>query len=130
MTKILCYWLALIIVSHAFSGLGVLAWFKVNQVYIAANLCENRDRPEKGCNGNCVLEKNLRIADAKPQDEQLPSSPTSAKSSDRLPLFFVLGLWNQSFFKPLVSFSCKRYDYLKSDLLTGFLFPVLRPPQL
>ncbi len=34
--------------------------FKVNQEYIAKNLCEKRDVPESACQGNCLLSKKLK----------------------------------------------------------------------
>lgn len=36
-----------------------VASFLSNQDYIAANLCENRARPEMHCNGKCHLRKQL-----------------------------------------------------------------------
>jgi hypothetical protein len=37
----------------------IYLWFKINQEYIAAELCEQRDQPESSCNGNCQLQKKL-----------------------------------------------------------------------
>lgn len=37
--------------------------FFVHQDYIAANLCENRDKPELHCDGKCVLMQKLNVAD-------------------------------------------------------------------
>lgn len=40
--------------------MGVLAWFSLNRDYIANVLCENRERPELHCVGQCVLMKKLK----------------------------------------------------------------------
>ena len=43
--------------------LSIVAWFEINQEYIAATLCENRNKPELVCCGKCVLTKQLKKAD-------------------------------------------------------------------
>jgi hypothetical protein len=37
----------------------VWAWFKINQDYIAQELCINRDKPELSCAGKCILNSKL-----------------------------------------------------------------------
>lgn len=37
--------------------------FKVNQEFIAANLCVEREIEESTCNGNCQLKKSLAIVE-------------------------------------------------------------------
>lgn len=37
----------------------VYAWFKINQDYIAEELCINRDKPELSCAGKCILNSKL-----------------------------------------------------------------------
>ena len=41
--------------------------FKLNQNYIASNLCENKNKPALQCNGKCFLKKQIASADT---DEQ------------------------------------------------------------
>ena len=44
--------------------------FKVNQEFIAANLCVEREIEESTCNGNCQLKKSLAMVEVtKPQKE-------------------------------------------------------------
>ncbi len=43
--------------------LFVFAGFNLNQRYIAATLCENRNKPWLHCNGHCYLMKKIRLAD-------------------------------------------------------------------
>lgn len=43
--------------------LFVYAGFKLNQNYIAAKLCENRDKPGIHCNGKCYFMKKIRQAE-------------------------------------------------------------------
>ncbi|WP_310590646.1 hypothetical protein [Dyadobacter koreensis] len=39
---------------------GTIAYFHLNREYIAKVLCENRQRPELKCNGQCYLAKKLK----------------------------------------------------------------------
>ncbi len=48
-----------------YSRLFVYAGFKLNQTYIAAKLCENRNKPLFHCNGKCYLMKKIRQAEEK-----------------------------------------------------------------
>ncbi|MBS1616498.1 MAG: hypothetical protein JST06_10325 [Bacteroidetes bacterium] len=43
--------------------LGIFAWYEANISYVASTLCENRNRPERHCNGKCYLYKQLAKAD-------------------------------------------------------------------
>ena len=52
--------------------LSIIAWFEINQDYIAANLCENKARPELVCCGKCVLTKQLKKADNNERKESAP----------------------------------------------------------
>lgn len=65
--------------------LGVMAWFNMNQDYIASNLCENRDKPQTRCNGRCQLSKQLDIT-GEGQDpttnKQLPSKNNKIEITD------------------------------------------------
>lgn len=47
---------------------GVLMWYGANRTYIAAELCENRDKPEMQCNGQCVLAKRMKAAEQERRD--------------------------------------------------------------
>lgn len=47
--------------------------YEVNRSYIIAELCENTDRPEMKCNGQCYLSKKLK--QAKGAEENDPASP-------------------------------------------------------
>jgi len=52
--------LILLLMTQTFSHLFVVWSFRINQDYIAKNLCENRYRPVLHCNGNCVLMKKMK----------------------------------------------------------------------
>ena len=45
--------------THTFSRLIILIHHNVNKEYIAANLCENKDKPASHCEGKCHLKKQI-----------------------------------------------------------------------
>ncbi|MEJ2881442.1 hypothetical protein [Pedobacter sp. GR22-6] len=53
-----------------FSRLYIYTAFELNQDYIAKNLCENRDKPEKHCNGKCYLSKKIKQAEEKEKKQE------------------------------------------------------------
>lgn len=50
----------------------ILVNFKINQAYIAANLCENKNIADSTCEGNCQLKK--QIEQTHDAAKQLPPS--------------------------------------------------------
>lgn len=67
--------------------LSIMAWFEINQDYIAATLCENRARPELVCCGKCVLTKQLKKAG---DSEQQNSKNAPAKQDRSSTVVFIL----------------------------------------
>ena len=62
--------LVFVILSASFRSTAVYVWFKINETYIAANLCVNRDKPETLCGGSCVL--SAKLAETQEQDQESP----------------------------------------------------------
>ena len=60
MRSFLAYILLFSIMLPTISPWGTIAYFHLNRVYIAKVLCENRQRPELKCNGQCYLAKKLK----------------------------------------------------------------------
>ncbi len=50
----------LIILLQFFGKVSVFVSFKINQKYIASNICEKKDIPQNTCEGNCFLKKELQ----------------------------------------------------------------------
>lgn len=51
----------------------MFAGFEINQKYIAAELCINKDKPQLHCNGQCYLMKKLKQAEDKEQKQERQS---------------------------------------------------------
>jgi hypothetical protein len=61
--------LILLVMTQTFGHWFMVIGFKMNQDYIAKNLCENRFRPKMNCKGNCVLMKKLKEQEKKDQNQ-------------------------------------------------------------
>ncbi|MCK5872773.1 MAG: hypothetical protein KAG26_08100 [Methylococcales bacterium] len=59
MNRIFAYFFFVLLTIQTFSQLFIVGDFIYNQDYIAANLCENIEKPELECNGKCHLKKEL-----------------------------------------------------------------------
>jgi hypothetical protein len=75
-------YLALIILVRMMAMPISLADYTLNKKFIAANLCENKLKPELHCSGKCYLKKQL----AKTNDNQ-PASGQKASSMQVQPDF-------------------------------------------
>ena len=73
MKKILVILLTLLVFIQPLSKVWIFVSFKINQDYIAKNLCENRAKPILKCNGKCQLMKKLKQAD-KDEEKQTPQT--------------------------------------------------------
>jgi hypothetical protein len=63
--------LIIALLIQVFSKTIIYTAFLANQEYIARNLCENRNAPEKHCCGKCQLKKRL---ENEQKQESLPAS--------------------------------------------------------
>ena len=98
---------------------AVMVWFEANQNMIAAEQCENRDRPMMHCNGQCVLAKKLKQAEA---NQESQTAPIQDIHNDLLP--FVLetqsDLKSRSGQKMVYNSTSNLYSFLPS---TYFFHP-------
>ncbi len=70
MLKLYTAWLLIFAVITAnCSRLFVYAGFKLNQSYISAKLCENRNKPWMHCNGHCYFMEKIRQANENKQKQ-------------------------------------------------------------
>lgn len=79
MRRIVAFLLTMMIAVQTFYNLGVTIYWLANRPYIAAELCENRDRPEMHCEGKCFLKKKLTEAFDKARGKQKPEAPILKK---------------------------------------------------
>ncbi|GAB3641686.1 hypothetical protein [Spirosoma arcticum] len=124
MRNALVYILLVATLLPTVSPWGTIAYYQVNKDYIARVLCENRDKPQLHCDGQCYLAKKLKTQ----QDKQDKETTKRVQNTPMLQLFCQT---NQPFqFNtsdvdlPVVSLP----DYLLSAY-TAPCFGLLHPPQ-
>ena len=69
MQKALAYILLIAVLLPMVSPWGTIAYYRANREYIARVLCENRDKPQLHCDGQCYLAKRLKAQQDK-QDKE------------------------------------------------------------
>jgi hypothetical protein len=121
MRAIVAFLLISVMLMQTFSKTIIFTSFKINQDYIAQNLCENRAAPEKKCCGKCQLHKQMQ-KDEQKQDSRLPSSQ---RNFDELVL-----ICGESFADQLASFFNCEILFRNSSLKTSSPFQdgIFHPP--
>lgn len=73
--------------SHSLCRIGITAWYELNRSSITTQHCENKDKPQVGCNGKCYLKKQLKKLD---QNSEAPARPGNTKACvEDYPVFVV-----------------------------------------
>lgn len=54
--------LSILLFTLTWEKLAVVVSYEINKAYIVQVLCENKDQPSLGCEGKCVLSKQLHRA--------------------------------------------------------------------
>lgn len=118
-------WLLLIAIPalflQSFGRTVILINFKINQAYIAYNLCENRDKPEMNCAGSCQLSKQMEQTTE--TEKQLPPNLNLRD----LTLFGPIAQHLQ----PSISFTRQNENgaaCVLGETLRGFLDTLFHPP--
>lgn len=120
-SKVVVLLLIICIVSSGFSRFFVYAGFQLNQKYIAANLCINKDKPWLHCNGKCYFMKKIKQAEEKEKSEESQSQKNHIQET-----FFQLGS-NIKFHTHLLQIINTPYHMAKPLKANSVLF---RPPQI
>lgn len=99
--------------------------YYINKAYIAENLCENKEKPQLKCHGQCHLKKELEKATETEQESPiLPSQKNKKDTKQQLNLFAEELQENSLFFSgQKVHFF---YQQTTSEFVQQFIIP---PPQ-
>jgi len=123
--RLICFSLLIAILCSQSSKLFIYFSFKINQEYIAKELCENREVPKMNCHGKCYLAKQLK------QEEQKQENNEKAPVNQRVKLdvlFFV----KQPFLKILVLNHSVVNDFCLTSgflLRKGYSAKIFQPPK-
>jgi len=112
--------LILSVISFQFSDLLIYISFKINQDYIAKNLCVEKDIEGSTCKGCCQLKKKLEKNTE--QKEQVPPTQNSKQNID----LFAFNYLTNSYFP--VSIEIAKH-FLNALNYYKFLSSIFRPPK-
>ena len=88
MRTVIIYFLLFATLLPTVSQWGIIAHYQLNKAYIARVLCENRDKPQLHCDGQCYLAKQLEAR----QDKQDKETTERVQNTPVLQLFYQANL--------------------------------------
>ncbi len=112
--------LAFSVLLVSFSNSVIVLKYELNQKYIAAALCENKNMPEKHCNGKCYLKKQLDQQQKKEQNN--PGG--NIKDSNEV-VYFCESNQKNIFSLPLPT---NHHFYFTEAPVSDFSFSIFHPP--
>jgi hypothetical protein len=107
--------------GQTFSKCFIFLDYQLNKNYIAANLCENRNRPEMKCAGKCYLCRRLKNEEKKDQDNPERKAENKFESTS-FPSGLVLH-------PPVISTITVQYPHFQESVSISFTGSVFHPPQ-
>jgi hypothetical protein len=122
--QLTAYFLLFSLLAVSFSRFFIFAGFELNKNYIAANLCENRDKPWLHCNGKCYFAKKIKQAQENERKE-------AAKDNFiRLEISFFQEPFKLTFIEPVVLESNKgMFTQYTFQYTSHYIDAVFRPPK-
>ena len=125
MKNALVYILLVATLLPTVSPWGTIAYYHVNKDYIARVLCENRDKPQLHCDGQCYLAKKLKTQ----QDKQDKETTDRVQNTPLLQLFCQTNVPFQFSTSAVdLPLTCPSHYLLK--LYVAPCFGLLHPPQI
>lgn len=122
--RIIGWLLMLAVITGSFFPLIAYTGFKLNEGYIAANICINRFNPGLHCNGKCYLMRKLR------QAEEHQKKQAGRSSLLRVTVSFFQISSSISFLEPSTlekhDFGFFMFNYLCTS---RYLDAIFRPPK-
>ncbi|MBL3656011.1 hypothetical protein [Fulvivirga sediminis] len=120
------YLLAALLFVQAFQAPIVYVAFKVQQDYIAKNLCENRFKKITVCRGSCVLQEDLEaIMDLGSDKKTEHSASIKLENSPYCILDHLIS--NQ---QSLFELSTVKYAHYREKLVSNYISDFFIPPQV
>ena len=106
---------------------SIVVWYRINQRYITANLCENRARPEVKCHGKCYLKKQLKKAEKASEDNTGKQNTGSGKQWAEISLFIVPDIITIT--RVVFAQATAQLSFYSRAVLPGIAASVFHPPQ-
>ncbi|TWI94811.1 hypothetical protein JN11_04592 [Mucilaginibacter frigoritolerans] len=125
MLKRLTIWFLIFAIFIAnFAMVFVYMGFKLNQQYIAQNLCINRFKPSIHCNGHCYFMRKIR------QAEENEKKQSTKGNSGRVEISFFQEPFSISFIEPIISDkAATSFRFFVYRYISQYLNSIFRPPK-
>lgn len=114
--------LSFLILIQSMTGAILVANYQIQKLQIAKTLCENKNKPSKGCQGKCYLKKQLKKA-----EEAEKSLPGSIK--EKMEMAYTLNEAFQFTFTPLL-LSSEYTSFYSFSILDSPTFSEPHPPRV
>ncbi|MDR3716828.1 MAG: hypothetical protein P4L51_28805 [Puia sp.] len=95
--------------------------YQCNKKFIAANLCENKDKPDLKCEGKCYLCKKIKTEDKKEQENPERRAESKFESVPFAQAFCMI--------HPDGSLLSVRYPLLHESIHSSYTVSFFHPPQ-
>ena len=116
----------LVSISYQFvAKMGVIAWYEINKEYVAAELCENKDKPQLQCNGKCYLKKQIDKVEDNGGEDSKNLSSKNKKTELAEYVLTMPELCNFYVAKEAATF----YDKYTSPRGAQYITSIFHPPQ-
>lgn len=116
--------LAILILLGTFKEAAIFVSFKIQQDYIAKNLCVEKDIEGSTCKGCCQL--NKKIEETRTEDKQ--QAPERQREQTQPLVFFTNALFKQNFKSALNRLMYK--TIFQAHYNFQFYFDIFRPPKV
>jgi hypothetical protein len=109
---------------QSLNRLGIILAFKINQDYITAAFCVNKDKPEMHCNGKCVLAKKLKNAEQNEEKQR-------TENMERANVLFFCKLNRLELSACLYNIKAAAVNpFYLNGTLSSFSNDIFKPPQI
>lgn len=121
LNRLIAFCLLSALISSYCSRFLIEAGFETNRNYIAANFCENKNKPWLHCNGHCYLMKKLKQAEEKEKKQ------AREDQKNRYQEAFLASFLTINFKKPVYKI---KYPQSSTPGIINYPSSIFQPPQL
>ena len=110
---------------------GLIVYFKLNQESIALNYCENKDKPEMECNGQCHLKKEFKKIEQIEEKSSDTEFPIQKIVESEIPVFLLNEYLSDEVLSPIqVAYDYASYFKILDGYRFNFCQESFHPPQV
>ena len=108
--------------AQTFSRLFIIIDYQLNKDYLAANLCENRDKPQMHCNGKCCMMKKMK------QEEKNDQENPERKMENKFEIIAYQAT-NYLLTPGCTIITRTKYPVIRESISPNFHYTIFHPPR-